>query len=215
MTFKYLIYWHTWFYLGKSNCELYFSSLVLKQTFTKKSGVIIYLGRCLFTLQEPGSVKDLHHSISLQFTGFGVILRVLAAPEHSALAQTLNKNALSVSTQQYATLQMTEKFTGDVTLALVLNDISRWEVDVLEAVWSIQEALSQKRLAGGDTAALWMSGNRAAHQPTSIVETNHHLRERWRWGNVWLTVPFMHKWKFKELKQGSQGFLWLFKSTIK
>lgn len=158
--------------------------IVLKQNYKKKSGVIIYLGRCLFTLQKPGSVKDLHHSISLQFTGVGVILRVLATPEHSALAQTLDKNSLSVSAQQYTTLQMTEKFKGDVTLTLVLNEISRWEADILEAVWSIQESASQNGLAGGDTATLWMSGNRAAHQPTSIIEANHHLRECWRQGEM-------------------------------
>lgn len=75
---------------------------------------------------------------------------------------------------------MTEELTGDMTLALVLDEVNGREADVLEAVRSVHEAISQGGLTGGDTATLWMSGNHAAHQPTSIVETNHHLRERWR-----------------------------------
>ena len=50
----------------------------------------------ILTLEEPSRVKDLDHGIPLQFAGPGAVVGAQPAPEHTALAQPLDEDAIAV-----------------------------------------------------------------------------------------------------------------------
>lgn len=130
----------------------------------------------ILTLEEPPCVKDLHHSIPLHFAGPRTIVDTHSAPEHAALAQALDEDALSVGSQKHATLQVPEELACHLPLTLVLDKLQWWEADVLEAVPTVDKTVG-KGLAGGDAAALWVGGHQAAHGLPSIVERDDHAGE--------------------------------------
>ena len=136
-------------------------------------------------MQEAARVEDLHHGVPLQLAGHGaVVLAVLpvAAPEHPALAEPLDEDALAVGPHQNAPLQVAQQLAGDLPLALVVDEVGRREVHALHGVGAVAAGdgalLGQHR---GDAAALGVGGHRAMHQLAPVVEGDHHLGEHC-WG---------------------------------
>lgn len=140
----------------------------------------------LLTLEEPSCVKNLDHSISLQFAGPPRAVvgaqSPQPAPEHTALAQPLDEDALAVGTDQHAPFQVAQELAGDMALALNLDEFSGRETDVLQAVWETVggPVLDQGRLTRRDTTAISMRCHHAVHQLPAIEEVNDHLGESWK-----------------------------------
>lgn len=91
----------------------------------------------LKSLKKPSCVKNLDYSIPRKFTWHGAVLRAhfsQPAPEDTALAQPFDEYALLVGTDQYTSLQVAQELTRDMAQAVVLNDLSRGEMNTLHAV---------------------------------------------------------------------------------
>lgn len=133
-------------------------------------------------MKKPSCVKDLDHSIPLEFACHVVVLWADFSqpdPEDTALAQPLDEDALLVGPDQHTSLQVAQELACDVALAIVLDELGRGEVDALHAVWTVKGTATQG-LLGGDSAAFRMINHRVLHQLPSVVETDHHMGESWR-----------------------------------
>lgn len=99
-----------------------------------------------------------------------------STPEHAALAQTLDEDALAIGPQEHTALQVPEELARHLPLSLVLDKLRRRKADVLEAVPTVDQIAGQG-LTGGDTAPLGVGGHQAEHGLSRVIERDQHVGE--------------------------------------